>query len=145
MRVVLFTGAGKPGIPRKALQELLGDSGHRVECRTLDEVQSCDLKTCYMVLLDGDARGCAAQHRLVEAAQDLRRKAPRVPIMILSAFDPAAGRTAARRGCGVTASGDGKMHLHCRLKEVAWRESDALLHETLEREPLEPVTFEYRG
>jgi hypothetical protein len=35
--------------------------------------------------------------------------------------------------------------MHCRLKELAWRESEALLHETLEREPQEPVTFEYRG
>ena len=145
MRVVLFAAAVKPGIPPKALRELLGDTGHCLECRTLDEVQTCDLKTCDMVLLDGNARGCAAQHRLLEAAQGLRRKAPRVPIMILSAFDPAASRTAAQHGCGVTASGDGTWHLHCRLKELAWRESEALLHETLEREPLEPVTFEYRG
>ena len=145
MRVVLFAEAVKPGIPPKALRELLGDTGHCLECRTLDEVQTCDLKTCDMVLLDGNARGCAAQHRLLKAAQDLRRKAPRVPIMVLSPFDPAASRTAARHGCGITASGDGKWDLHCQLKELAWRESEALLHETLEREPLEPVTFEYRG
>jgi CheY-like chemotaxis protein len=145
MRVVLFAEAGKPGIPPRVLQELLEDSGHRVERRTLDEVQTCDLKTCDVVLLDGNAPGCAAQQRLLEAAQDLRRKAPRMTIMILSAFDPAASRTAARHGCGVTASGDGTWHMHCRLKELAWRESEALLHETLEREPLEPMTFEYRG
>jgi len=145
MRVVLFSGARRSGIPPKALQELLGDSGHRVECRKLDEVQACDLKTGDMVLLDGNTRGCAAQHRLFEAAQYLRRKAPRVPIMIVSAFDPAAGRRAARHGCGITASGDGKLNLYCRLTELAWRESEALLRETLEREPLEPVTFEYRG
>jgi CheY-like chemotaxis protein len=142
MKLILFAEANHP---RKALQQLLGDTGHRVECHSLDEVQTCDLKTCDMVLLDGNARGCAAQHRLLEAAQDLRSKAPRVPIMVLSAFDPAAGRTAAGHGCGLTASGDGKWHMHCRLKELAWRESEALLHETLEREPLEPVTFEYRG
>ena len=145
MRVVLFAEADTPGIPPKALRELLRDTGHRVECRALDEVQTCNLKTCDMVLLDGNARGCAAQHRLHEAAQNLRRKAPRVPIMILSAFDPADSRTAARHGCGVTASGDGKWHLHCRLQELAWRENEALLHEALEREPLEPMTFEYRG
>jgi DNA-binding NarL/FixJ family response regulator len=142
MKLILFAQANQP---RKAFQQLLGDSGHCLECYSLDEVQTCDLKTCDMVLLDGNARGCAAQHRLLEAAQDLRSKAPRVPIMILSAFDSAASRKAAWQGCGVTASGDGSWHLHCRLKELAWRESEALLHETLEREPLEPITFEYRG
>lgn len=144
MRVVVLVEAGKPGIPPKALQDLLGDAGHCVECRTLDEVQTCDLKTCDMVLLDGNARGDAAQQRLLEAAQDLRSKAPRVPIIIVSAFDPAASRPV-RHGCGVTASGDGKWNMHCRLKELAWRENEALLHDTLEREPLEPMTFEYRG
>jgi hypothetical protein len=145
MRVLLFNGAGKPAIFRKALQQLLGDSAHCLESHALDEVQTCDLKTCDMVLLDGNVRGCAAQHRLLEAAQDLRSKAPRVPIMILSAFNPTASRTVERHGCGVTASGDGSWNLHCRLKELAWRESEALLYETLEREPLEPMTFEYRG
>ena len=145
MRVVFFAAAGKPGTPPKVIRDLLRESWHRVECRALDEIQTCDVKTFDMVLLDGNARGCAAQHRLLEAAQDLRRKAPRVPIMILSAFDPAEARIGARRGCGVTASGDGKWRMHCRLKELAWRESEALLHEALEREPLEPMTFEYRG
>jgi CheY-like chemotaxis protein len=142
MKLILFGDANQP---RKAFRQLLGDTGHGLECHSLHEVQTCDLKTCDMVLLDGNARDCAAQRRLLEAAQDLRRIAPRVPIMILSAFDPAADRAAARHGCGVTASGDGKWHMHCRLKELAWRESEALLHDTLEREPLEPVTFEYRG
>ena len=144
MRVVLFAEPGKPGIPPKVIHELLENSGHRVERRTRDEVQTCDLKTCDMVLLDGDARGCKAQGRLLEAAQDLRRKAPRVTIMILSAFDPAASRNG-QDGCGVSVSGDGTWHMRCRLKELAWRESEALLHETLEREPQEPMTFEYRG
>jgi hypothetical protein len=142
MKLILF---GDTNRPRKALQQLLGETGHCLERRSLDEVRECDLKGCDMVLLDGGARGCAAQHRLLEAAQDLRSKAPRLPIMILSAFDPAAGRAGARHGCGITASGDGKWHLNCRLKELAWRESEALLHEALEREPLEPMTFEYRG
>jgi hypothetical protein len=145
MRVLLFNGAGKPSISRKALQQLLGDTGNCLECHALDEVQTCDLKTCDMVLLDGNVRGCAAQHRLLEAAQDLRSKAPRVPIMILSAFDPTASRAAERHGCGVTASANGTWNLHCRLKELAWRESEALLYEPLEHEPLEPMPFEYRG
>ena len=144
MKLILFVESGTRGISPKALQELLGDTGHCVEYRTLDEVHTSDLKTCNMVLLDGNARGCAAQQRLLEVAQYLRSKAPRVPIIILSAFDPAASRTPLH-GCGVTASGDGKWNMHCRLKELAWRESDALLHDTLEREPLEPMTFEYRG
>ena len=50
MRVLLFAEAVKTGIPPKALRELLGDTGHSLECRTLDEVQTCDLKTCDMVL-----------------------------------------------------------------------------------------------
>lgn len=145
MRVVLFAEAGKPRIRLRALQQLLGDTGHCVEHRTLDEVQICNLKICDMVLLDGNVRGCEAQHRLLDAAQYLRSKAPRVPIVILSAFDPTTSRTAAGQSCGVTASGDGTWRLHCRLKERAWRESEALLHEALEREPLEPMTFEYRG
>ena len=142
MKLILFADANRP---RKALQQLLGETGHFLERRSLDEVRECVLKSCDMALLDGAARGCAAQHRLLEAAQDLRNKAPRLPIMILSAFDPAAGRAAARHGCGVTASDDGKWHLHCQLKELALRQSEALLHEALEREPLEPMTFEYRG
>ena len=101
MRVVLFAESGTAGIPSKALQELLGDTGHHVECRGLDEVHTCDLKACDMVLLDSNARGDAAQQCLIEAAQGLRCKAPRVPIIILSAFDPAAFRTAVRHGCGV--------------------------------------------
>lgn len=145
MRAVLFAEADRAGTHPKALRKLLGVSGHRVECRTLDEVHTCDLETCELVLLDGNARGCAAQQRLLDAAQDLRRKAPRVPIIILSAFDPAARRTVARHGCGITASGDGRWHMQCLLKELAWRDSEALLRETLEHEPLEPVTFEYRG
>lgn len=142
MKMILFAEAGKP---RKTFESLLGDTGHCLECHSLDEVHECDLQTCDMVLLDGSVRGCAEQHRLIEAAQELRSMAPRVPIMILSAFDPSAARLAARRGCGVTASGDGEWHMHCRLKELAWHDNEALLRETLEREPLEPVTFEYRG
>jgi DNA-binding transcriptional LysR family regulator len=145
MKVVLFAEACEPAMRPKTLQELLEVCGNYMEYRTLDEVHSCDLNAYDIVLLDGRAHGNAAQDRLFEAAQNLRHKAPRVPIVMLSMFDPAVSRNAARHGCGVAAGGDGNWHMHCRLKELAWNENQALLHDALEREPLEPTTFEYRG
>lgn len=145
MRVVLFTAASKLGVLPKALQELLGKSGHCLEYRALGEVQTCDLKFFDMVLLDGNSRSSAAQDCLMEAAQYLRCAIPRIPIVVLSAFDSTAGLGGTLHGCRVTAAGKGGWNMHCRLKELAWRESEALLHDIFEHEPLQPVSFEYRG
>ena len=142
MKLILFADAGPP---RKTLQRLLRKTGHCLECRALDEAAACDLEACDMVLLDGDARGCAAQTRLLEVAHELRRRVPRTRILILSSFDAGTGQPAVRRRCRVTTLGDGTWHMHCRLKELAWSETEALLRDTLTHDAPEPVVFEYRG
>lgn len=142
MRLMLLA---EPGPPRKALRKLLGGAGHRLECRTFTEVATCDLEACDMVLMDGNARGCAAQARLLEAAREIHGRIPRTPILILSSLDTVAGGPGARGGCGIKASGDGAWKMHCRLKELAWSETEALLRESLTRDTPEPVVFEYRG
>lgn len=142
MRLILLAD---PGPPRRALQKLLGGTGHRLECHALDELAACDFATCDMVLMDGNARGCAAQARLLDAAQQLRWRTPRTPILILSSLEAVTGSPGTRGACGITASGNGAWKMHCRLKELAWSETEALLRETLSRDQPEPVVFEYRG
>jgi hypothetical protein len=141
MRLILFADVGSS---RKTVQELLARSEHRLECRTLDEAATCDLDACDMVLLDGNGRGCAAQDRLLRAAHELRRKLPRAPILIFSSFDAEAVQSA-RGGCRISTSDDGIWRMHCRLKELAWSETMALVRDALNHDAPEPVLFEYRG
>ena len=142
MKLILFADADSS---RETLQKLFKKIRHSLECRELDEVASSDLEACDVVLLDGSARGCAAQTRLLKVAHELRCRAPRMPILILSSFDAGASEPASHRGCGVTISSDVMWQVHCRLKELAWGETGALLREALTRDAPEPVVFEYRG
>jgi hypothetical protein len=142
MRLILFADAGAP---RKTLHKLFLDTEHRLQWYSLDEAATCDLEACDMVLLDGSGRGCAAQERLLKAAQVLRSRLQRKPVLIFSEFDSDAARSVASPGCRVTGSGDGAWHVHCRLKELAWGETEALLRDALTHDAPEPVVFEYRG
>jgi hypothetical protein len=134
---------------RGPLRALLEGSRHRVEWTALADCAAADLRGCGLVLLDATNDDAAAQERLVAAAHEVRARAAGAPVLVVSAFESgrrhAVRRLERHRDCQLTACGDGVWRMRCRLQELAWAETEALIREALEREADEPVEFEYRG
>jgi hypothetical protein len=131
------------------LRTLLKGSEHRVRWTALEDSAAADFRGCGLVLLDASNDDPAAQERLVSAAHAIRARAPGVTVLVVSAFESGKvrqGRGRERQGnCQLAACGDGVWRVRCRLHELAWAETEALIREALERETNEPVVFEYRG
>lgn len=147
MKLLLLGGSSHT---RSALKRLLGRSGHQLEWHSSDSgVPDANLGGYDMVLVDGGGGECRETANLLELARQIQYRAPRLPIMVLSLLDgESAERGCGKRSghsCGVSQSADGVWHMRCRLKELAWDEAAALLRDRLERDPEEPVTFEYQG
>lgn len=131
------------------LRALLRGSRHQVRWATLADSAACDFHDCALVLLEATNDDPTTQERLVAAAHAVRARSPGTPVLVVSAFESATRRpaqaNARHRACQVTACGDGVWRVRCRLHELAWAETEALIREALERETKEPVVFEYRG
>jgi len=141
---ILLVADGPPD--RGGLRKLLAGAPHEVGTLRLDAGAALMRGDWDMVVLDADARDASAQARLLDAAQASRRNAPHTPIVVMSSFEPGTGvRRDGREGCALTECGGGVWEVRCRLKQLAWRETEALLREAIERDVLEPVAFEYQG
>lgn len=125
------------------LEKLLGKSRHQLVWRQHIDDLWPDSSDCDMVLVDGAAADCATIDQLLDQLRRIRNRSPRMPILVLSAVTDVA--QTAGQSCGITRSADGASHMRCRLRELAWNETAALLRETLERPALEPIVFEYQG
>lgn len=140
MKLLLLGEAGGAG---DMLEKLLGKPRHRlVRHQDIDDLWP-DAGDCDMVLVDGAAAECATIDRLLEQLRRIRIRSPRIPILVLSAVAEVA--QTAGNSCGITRGADGASHMRCRLRELAWNETAALVRETLERPALEPIVFEYQG
>lgn len=125
---------------RRMLQKLAADGTVEIDWCDADDDLVRPASLCEAVLIDGSAARLDAPGPLLESVAHLRRRMPKLPVLVLSRFG--AARSGA--GCGVTRR-DGMLHAHCRLRSLAWQEAEALLADALQRESMEPVTFEYQG
>lgn len=140
MKLLLLGGTGGAG---DMLEKLIGKSRHQLLQRQDFDDLWPDAADCDMVLVDGAAADCATIDRLLDQLRRIRNRSPRMPILVLS---PVAEVTqTAGKSCGITRGADGAAHMRCRLRELAWNDTAALLRETLERPALEPIVFEYQG
>lgn len=129
---------------RDILKQLIGTSRHKLEWHSGDEDSYMELRGYDMVLVDGSLADCVASARLLDKVQRIRNRSPQIPILVLSPMDGAAHH-AVGHSCGITRSADGVSQMRCRLKELAWNETAALLRDALDRPLREPITFEYQG
>jgi hypothetical protein len=125
---------------RRMLQKLAARGRVEIEWREFDDDLARSAMDCAAVLIDGDAARRPEAAPALERMARLSRRRPRVPVLLLSRL----GDRRAGRGCGLSRQ-DGVLHAHCRLRSLAWAEAEALLADALQRETLEPVTFEYQG
>ncbi len=140
MKLLLLGGTCDAG---DMLEKLIGKSRHQlVRRRDIDDLWP-DAGDCDMVLVDGAAADCATIDRLLDQLRRIRNRSPRMPILVLTAVAEVA--QTAGNSCGITRGADGVSHMRCRLRELAWNETAALVRETLERPALEPIVFEYQG
>lgn len=147
MKLLLIGGSSRT---RQALKKLLGRSGHQLEwCGGEGDTPDPNPRNFDMVLVDGGCGDCHETQQLLDMAQRVRDRAPSLPILVLSLLDAKPGaRCGGKRpdhSCGITQSPDGVWHMRCRLKDLAWNETVALLRDRVERPAFEPVTFEYQG
>ncbi|MCL5668879.1 MAG: hypothetical protein M1392_02560 [Gammaproteobacteria bacterium] len=118
---------------------------------TLEAIANLDLAQYDMVLVDGNICDCAQQSRLADWIRETRRRFPHLPVAVMNYVRSPAGAEGGKAGgetsraCGVSKSADGAWQMRCRLRELALSETAALLRDAQERQPLEPVTFEYSG
>lgn len=134
---------GSTASTRDILKQLIGASRHKLEWHRCDEDSDLTLQGYDIVLVDGSGVDCKASARLLDHIQRIRNRSPRIPVMVLSPVDE-TGCTA-KSSCGISRSADGVSHMRCRLKELAWNETAALLRDALNRPLQEPITFEYQG
>lgn len=125
---------------KRMLQKLAADGAVEIEWRDPDDELVRPAARCEAVLIDGSAARLEHAASLLESVAHLRRRMPKLPVLVLSKF----GAARSGSGCGVTRR-DGLLHAHCRLRSLAWQEAEALLADALQRESMEPVTFEYQG
>ena len=135
---LLVVGAAS-GIKR-ILRKLVTRGVLEIEWRGVDDELSCPVDGCEAVLIDGSAARPDRAAPLLERVARLRRRMPGVPVLVLSRL----GTERSGSACGLMRR-DGILHAQCRLKSLAWHEAQALLADALQREVLEPVTFEFRG
>lgn len=134
---------GSTASTRDILKQLVGASRHKLEWHRCDEDSSLALRGYDMVLVDGSGVDCTASARLLDNVQRIRNRCPQIPVVVLSPMDGTACN--ASRSCGIDRSSDGVSHMRCRLRELAWNETAALLRDALDRPLREPITFEYQG
>ncbi len=131
------------------VRQLLGRSAHEMEWRESAEDCECNLKNYDMLLVDSTPGDCAATARLVDMVQLAQLRHPDLKILVLSRIgEPSAHHachTPAPHSCGVSESDEGVWQVRCRLKELAWSETAALLEDAIRRPAMEPVVFEYQG
>lgn len=147
MNILLLGEA--PGT-RRILNQMLEKSRHQLIQQAWADMPEPDLEQYDMVLVDGNVCDCSQQARLLEWVREARRLFPNLPVAALNYVGtPVAAenaeRSMANHSCGVSESGDGVWRMRCRLKELALSETAALLRDACERQPLEPVIFEYSG
>lgn len=134
---------GSTTATRDILKRLIGTSRHKLEWHRCDEDSNPALREYDMVLVDGSGMDCTASARLLDNVQRIRNRYPQIPVVVLSPMDGTACN--ASRSCGINHSADGVTHMRCRLRELAWNETAALLSDALNRPLHEPITFEYQG
>jgi hypothetical protein len=132
--------------PRRLLKKLLGDAGHAVDWLACEDLDCADPSRYDLVIVDGEVAEGRAQAELVEMLDLMRARNRRVPIAVLSWVD-ADGAHGSCRGsvCGLHQGPGGRRESRCRLRELAFSETAALLRHVAESDPLEPVTFVYQG
>ncbi|MBI2311237.1 MAG: hypothetical protein HYU77_01880 [Betaproteobacteria bacterium] len=144
---LLLLGGG-PGT-RRALKDLIGPAGHELEWRRGPEDWNRHLEGYDLLIVDSALGDCALTARLMDAVQAARARRPDLPVLAVTSLSDAmaSGHPHGRAptGCGVTRSADGVWQVRCRLKELAWHETVAVLRDAVDRQPTEPVTFEYQG
>lgn len=128
---------------RDMLKQLIGASRHKLEWHRCDDDFNPSMREYDMVLVDGAKADCLATARLLDSVQRIQHRSPRTPVLVLSPVDEAVHTS--RSSCGISRTVDGATHMHCRLKELAWNETAALLSDALNRPLHEPITFEYQG
>ena len=141
---------GEASGTRRILNQMLEKSRHQLVQQAWEDMPEPDLEQYDMVLIDGNVCDCSQQARLLEWVREARRLFPDLPVAALNYVGiPAAVENAecnmANHSCGVSESSDGIWRMRCRLKELALSETAALLRDAGERQPLEPVVFEYSG
>jgi hypothetical protein len=125
---------------KRMLRKLAASGVLEIEWRGVDDELSRRTDDCAAVLIDGSAARSDRAAALLERVGRLQRRIPGVPVLVLSRL----GAERSGSACGVIRR-DGMLHAQCRLKSLAWHEAQALLADALQRELLEPVTFEFRG
>lgn len=140
MKLLLLGGTNDTG---DTLKKLIGKSRHQLLQRQDFDDLWPDASDCDMVLVDGAAADCATIDRLLDQLRRIRNRSPHIPILVLSAVTDVA--QTAGKSCGITRGADGVAHMRCRLRELAWNETAALVRESLETPALEPIVFEYQG
>ena len=142
MNILLLGEA--PGV-RRILNKMLEKSRHRFVQQAWEDMQEPDLEQYDMVLVDGNVYDCAQQTRLLEWVREARRRFPHLPVAAVNCVGTAAQAEGSmpRHACGVSESADGVWRMRCRLQELALSETAALLRDACERQPLEPIVFEY--
>ena len=134
---------GSTATTRALLKQLFGVARHKLEWHRCDEDSNLALRGYDMVLVDGSEADCVASARLLDKVQRIRNRSPRTPVLVLSPVNETAHTP--NPACGVSRTADGATHVRCRLKELAWNETAALLSDALNRPLHEPITFEYQG
>jgi len=137
--VKLLVVAAAPGT-RRMLQRFASEGAVEIDWRDADDDLARAARRCEAVIIDGSAARPDRAGPLLESVAQLRRRMPKLPVLVLSELSAAR----AGSGCGLIHR-DGVLHSHCRLRSLAWQEAEALLAEALQREAGDPVTFEYRG
>lgn len=148
MKILLL---GEEAGARRILNRILGSSWHQLTLHALEAIPDLDLEQYDMALVDGNICDCAQQVRLADWIRETRRRFPHLQVAVMNYVrspavaesGKAGGETS--RACGVSKSADGAWQMRCRLREIALSETAALLRDAHERQPLEPVTFEYSG
>jgi len=131
------------------VRQLLGKSGHDLVCRESAEDCELSLKSYDMLLVDSAPGDCEATARLVDMVQLAKIRYPALRVLVLSRIGEQSAhhscQTPSPQSCGVSESHDGVWQVRCRLKELAWSETAALLEDAIRRPAMEPVVFEYQG
>ncbi|CAH1904538.1 conserved hypothetical protein [Candidatus Nitrotoga sp. HW29] len=141
---------GEASGTRRILNKILEKSRHQLIQQAWEDMPELDLEQYDMVLIDGNVCDCSEQMRLLEWVREARRLFPDLPVAALNYVGTSVAAENAQfnmadHSCGVSESGDGIWRMRCRLKELALSETAALLRDACERQPLEPVVFEYSG
>lgn len=133
---------GNTSFTRDILKHLVGTSRHKLDWHRCDGDSNLESREYDMVLVDGTGLDCTDSAHLLDKVQRIRACTPGIPVLVMS---PVNGTIRAPSSCGITHSADGGSRMRCRLKELAWDETAALLRDALDRPLHEPITFEYQG